>query len=114
MVKIVDFKTYQKEDGTEFCALIVQAGVEAVKSKETGRMYLTARTATVPCTFDEDTCEALIGSELSGTIRKVSVEPYEYTVPDSGEIITLTERNEFVSEEEAILQDNLVKKEEVF
>lgn len=114
MVKIVDFKTYQKEDGTEFCTLKVQAGVEAVKSKETGRMYLTARTATVPCTFDEATCEALIGSELSGTIRKVNVEPYEYTVPDSGEIITLTERNEFVSEEEAILQDNIVRKEEVF
>lgn len=114
MVKIVDFTTYQKEDGSEFCTLKVQAGVEAVKSKETGRMYLTARTASVPCTFDEATCEALIGSELSGTIRKVIVEPYEYTVPSTGEIITLTERNEFVSEEEAILQDNLVKKEEVF
>ena len=77
-------------------------------------MYLTARTATVSCTFDENTCKSLIGSELSGKIMKVDVEPYEYTVPDSGEIITLTERNEFVSEEEAILQDNLVKKEEVF
>jgi len=114
MVKIVDFKTYQKEDGTKFCALKVQAGVEAVKSKQTGKMYLTARTATVSCTFDENTCKSLIGSELSGKIMKVDVEPYEYTVPDSGEIITLTERNEFVSEEEAILQDNLVKKEEVF
>ena len=114
MVKIVDFKTYQKEDGSEFCALKVQAGVEAVKSKLTGKMYLTARTATVPCTFDEATCEALIGSDLPGTIRKVSVEPFEYTVPDTGEIITLTERNEFVNEEDAILQENLVKKEEVF
>ena len=114
MVKIVDFKTYQKEDGTEFCTLKVQAGVEAVKSKETGKMYLTARTASVPCTFNEATCEALIGSELPGTIRKVIVEPYEYAVPSSGEIITLTERNEFVSEEEAVLQDNLVKQEEVF
>ena len=114
MVKIVDFKTYQKEDGTEFCTLKVQAGVEAVKSKETGKMYLTARIATVPCTFNEATCEALIGSDLPGTIRKVTVEPYEFTVPDTGEIITLTERNEFVNEDDAILQDNLVKKEEVF
>ena len=114
MIQIIGFQTYQKDDGTEFCALKVQSGVEAVKSKQTGKMYLTARTATVPCTFDENTCKSLIGSELSGTIRKVSVEPYEYTVPDSGEIITLTERNEFVSEEEAIIQDNLVKQEEVF
>jgi hypothetical protein len=114
MVKIVDFKTYQKDDGTEFCALKVQAGVEAVKSKQTGKMYLTARTASVPCTFNEATCEALIGSELPGTIRKVIVEPYEYTVQSTGEIITLTERNEFVSEEEAILKDNLIKVAEVF
>ena len=114
MVKIVDFKTYQKEDGTEFCTLIVQSGVEAVKSKQTGKMYLTAKTARVPCTFSEAVCESLIGSELPGVIRKVVVEPFDYTVEDTGEVITLTERNEFVSEEEAILQDNLVKKEEVF
>ncbi|WP_159950903.1 hypothetical protein [Polaribacter septentrionalilitoris] len=114
MVKIVDFTTYQKEDGTEFCTLKVQAGVEAIKSKQTGRMYLTAKTARVPCTFSEEVCESLIGSELPGIIKKVTVEPYDYAVPDTGEIITLSERNEYISEEEAIIQESLVKKEEVF
>ncbi|MFT4832519.1 MAG: hypothetical protein ACI815_002175 [Psychroserpens sp.] len=32
MVTIVDYGTYQKEDRTEFCSLVVQGGVEAVKS----------------------------------------------------------------------------------
>jgi hypothetical protein len=33
MVKIVGFKTFERKDGSEFCALIVQGGIEAVKSK---------------------------------------------------------------------------------
>ena len=42
MVTIVDYKGYQREDSTEF-ELIIQGGVEAVRSQETGRTYLTAR-----------------------------------------------------------------------
>ncbi len=30
MVKIVDFKTYEREDGTEFNVLIVQGGIEQI------------------------------------------------------------------------------------
>lgn len=111
MVKIVDFKTYQKDDGSEFHALVVQGGIEAVKSKETNRMYFTARTVSVPCTFNESTCEALIGTDFPGSIRKVEVEPYDYTIPDTGEIVTLSHRHEYVGEEQSIVKDNVVEKE---
>ena len=114
MVTIVDYKTYQKEDdGTDFHVLIVQGGLESVKSKETQRTYLTARTAKVPCTFNELTCESLIGTQLSGAIQKVQVEPYEYLIPDTGEMITLTHRYEYIGEEESIIKDNVVDKEMV-
>lgn len=56
MVTIVDYKTYQREDGTDFNVLIVQGGVEPVKSKITGKLYLTARKASVSSSFDEITC----------------------------------------------------------
>ncbi len=111
MVTIVNYRTYQKEDGSEFHALVVQGGVEAVKSKETGRMYLTARTAKVPCTFDENICLTLKGTTFPGNIRKVEVEPYEYAIPSSGEIIKLSHRYEYMGEEESIVNDNLVKSE---
>ena len=111
MVKIVDFRTYQKEDGTEFCTLKVQGGIEAVKSKETGKMYLTAKVANMSCTFDEEICKSLIGTDLPGVIKKVEVEPFSYTVPVTGEIITLTHRYEYLSEEECIVQNNVVEKE---
>lgn len=38
MVTIVDYKGYQREDGTEFFQLIIQGGVEAVRSQEKGRI----------------------------------------------------------------------------
>ena len=113
MVTIVDYKTLQKDDGSEFHALVVQGELEAVKSKESGKMYFTARTAKVPSTFSEASCKSMLGNELPGTIRKVSVEPYEYAIPESGEVITLSHRYEYVSEVESILKNNIVQKEMV-
>ncbi|KAF9659598.1 hypothetical protein ABHQ57_03925 [Tenacibaculum sp. ZH5_bin.1] len=111
MVKIVDFKTYERNDGSEFNVLIVQGGIEAVKSQETGKTYFTARKTNVPSTFDTATCESLIGTDFPGVIKKVDVEPYEYTVPTTGEVITLTHSYQYVSEEEIIVNNNVVHQE---
>mgnify|MGYP003635337203 FL=1 len=111
MVKIVDYKTYSKEDGTEFCTLIVHGGLETVKSKETGKTYLTVRKAHVPCTFDSNVCESLIGNELAGNIKKVKVDPYEYTNPETGEIMSLSHRYEFIGPDEEILDNHIVEEE---
>jgi len=114
MVKIVDFKTYQNEGEKPFQVLVVQGGLETVKSKETGKTYLTTHTAKVPCTFSEKMCKELIGSEIPGVIKKIKVEPYKYTVEATGEEINLTHRYEFMSEEEAVVKDNVLETEEVF
>lgn len=111
MVKIVDFKTISKDDGSEFCALVVQGGIEAIRSQETNRMYFTARTVNVPCTFNESTCEALIGTDFPGSIQKVKVKPYEFVIPDTGEVITLRHRHEYVSDEEKFVGENVIEKE---
>lgn len=114
MVKIVDFKVNQTEEGNEFCTLIVQGGLEAVKSKQTNKTYFTVRTARVACTFTPDICKSLIGTDFPGTVKKVESEPYEYTVESTGETITLTHRYEYVSEEDAVIESNVVKQEVVF
>jgi hypothetical protein len=51
------------------------------------------------CTFDELTCQSLIGTELPGSVRKVECEEYEYTIKDTGEVITLSHRFEYVEQE---------------
>lgn len=114
MVKIVDFKSYQNDDGKDFLALVVQGELEAVKSEETKRTYFTARTAKVPCTFNEAMCKSLIGTDFPGTIQKVEVEPYEYTIDGTGEVITLSHRYEYIGENENIVKDHVLEKEEVF
>lgn len=114
MVTIVDYKAFQKENGEEFYSLVVQGGIEAIKSKETGRTYLTARITNLACTFNEPTCKSLIGTQLPGQIKKVEVEPYDYIDRETGEVIEMTHRYEYLSDEDAIISDNVLKKEEVY
>lgn len=111
MVTIVNFKMFTREDGEDFYGLVVQGGIEVVKSQQTGKTYFTAKTATVPTTFDEQTCAGLIGTKLDGHVQKVECDPYDYTVKDTGEIIELYHRYDFVSEEDYIIETNLVKPE---
>ncbi len=111
MVTIVNYRKFQREDETEFFVLVVQGGLEVVKSKETGKMYFTARTAKVPCTFNETMCKAFIGIELEGSVEKVETEPYEYPNSETGEIMTLTHRYEFVSIEDEVMKNHVIEDE---
>lgn len=95
MVQIISVKESQKENGDLFYKLKVQGGAELVQSRESGKYYLTARTAYVSTTFDKSTCEKLVGTEMAGTVEKVACDPYDYTVPDTGEVITLSHRWEY-------------------
>lgn len=106
MVTVIGTEKRKSSEGKEFNILILQGGVEFVKSKTTGKLYATARKATLVSTFDERTCNKLVGTEFPGTIDKVSCEPYNYQVPGSSEIIVLTHsyqyNNEATSMEEAV------------
>lgn len=94
-VKIIDYKLRESLEGKSFFALVLQGGVEIVKSAS-GNSYATVKTVSIPSTFDEATCKALIGMEMPGTIQKVNCEPYEYTIQETGEVILLSHRHEYV------------------
>lgn len=88
MVTIVDYKARENAAGENFFVLILQGGIETVVSKVTGKPYITARKASIPCTFDETMAKSLVGSTLPGTVERISCDPYDYTLP-SGEVIQL-------------------------
>jgi hypothetical protein len=111
MVTIVGYKTFEKENDENFYCLVVQGGIEAVKSQQTGKTYFTARTVTVPTTFDEQTCKGLIGEKISGVVKKVETDPYDYTITETSEIIQLTHRYEYVSEEDNIVDSHVIQPE---
>jgi len=112
MVTIVDVKTFEKEDGENFFALVVQGGIEVVKSQQTGRNYITSRSATVPTTLNEMACKSLIGTTLEGKVKRVECDPYDYT-DKNGDTMELSHRYEYISDEAEILEENLADKETV-
>ena len=101
MVKIISYKLSQNADGKEFVMLKLQGGVEAIQSQQTGRFYLTAKTCYINSTFDQSAAESLIGSQLPGTVDRVPCDPYEYTIKETGEVMTLMHRLEYVPEAKA-------------
>lgn len=113
MVKIIDFKSRNNDSGEEFFALIVQGGVEPVRSSKTGKIYFTARTASVPSTLGEDSCKALIGATFEGSVRKTKCDPYEYTIKETGETIILDYRYEYINEEMELIEEQFIDAESV-
>jgi hypothetical protein len=97
MVKIIGYKERTSKEGKTFNALELQGCVEIITSAR-GGMYATARRTSVATTFDAETCQSLIGTEIPGTIEKQDCEPYEYTVEKTGEVLTLFHRYVYLAE----------------
>jgi hypothetical protein len=112
MVTIVDFVKRKNSMGEEFNALILQSGIEIVKSQESGRYYATAKKASITSTFDDATCQGLIGTQIQGSIQRVESEPYPFTDPATGQIINLTHRWIYQKEGETV-EEKVVAPEKV-
>ena len=95
MVKIISTKISTNTQGKSFVSLKVQGDPEFIQSQQTGKFYLTAKNCLVASTFDEEVANTLIGKDLPGSIERVACEPYEYTVPETAEIITRVHRYEY-------------------
>jgi len=108
MVTIVDYAVRQKSDGKEFIALILQGGIELVKSKVTDQYYATSKKCSITSTFNEATAKAMIGEKIPGSIQKQTCDPYSYVVKETGEMLELNFRWVYLPEgatlEEAIYE----------
>lgn len=113
MVTVKEIRKAENSKGEEFYGLIVQSGAMPVRSKETGRIYFTAKTAFVSTTFDEQTASSLIGQEFEGTVRKVPTEPYDYTIKETGEVVQLNHRWEYV-DPSLEMEEQVVKETSVY
>jgi hypothetical protein len=99
MVTVKNYALRESKEGNPFVSLELQGDLEMVQSMETGRFYATARKCSVTSTFDETTAKGLIGKQIPGSIKRVETDTYEYTVPETGEMILLAHRWEYVPEE---------------
>jgi hypothetical protein len=92
MVNVIDVVSRQDAAGKRFFGLILMGGIEFVQSKKTGSYYATALKTTITTTFPEQFCKGLIGKTIPGEIQRTEVDPYEYTVEETGEVVTLTHK----------------------
>ncbi len=98
MVTITGYKVSENKEGEEFVRLEVQGGVMPVRSKKTGKLYLTSKKAYIASTYNEQTAEALVGVSIPGEVEKMVCEPFDYTIKETGETITMNHRYEYVEE----------------
>jgi hypothetical protein len=98
MVTIVDYAERTNSEGKTFYSLIVESGLEAVKSQNTGMTYFTKKKASVPTSFTEEECQAFVGEQIPGSVKRVECEPYTITDEKTGEKVQLNHRYEYFQE----------------
>ena len=90
MVTVIDYHVRKNKQGESFTTLTLQGDLEMIRSQNTGKFYATARKTSIVSTFNEEACKSLIGTTLPGRIDRVPVDkPYDYEIPDTGEVIKL-------------------------
>jgi hypothetical protein len=95
MVRVVNYHVRQNKEGKDFVTLELQGDLVMVQSLETGRFYATAKKCSITSTFTEDIAKTLVGQQIPGRIERVACEAYDYTVENTGEVITLSHRYEY-------------------
>lgn len=90
MVTITAVEKRKNKKDEDFNVLIIQGGVEAVVSKESGKPYLTVRKTSIPCTFDDEFAQSMVGSELPGEIQRKDCEEYTYEIPGTKDKVKLS------------------------
>jgi hypothetical protein len=112
MVTVTNYAQKKNAEGKKFFSLELTGEVEFAQSTQ-GRMYATNRKCTMSTTFDEPTCKQLIGKKMPGSIKKIEADPYEYTVPKTGQTITLDFRYEYTPEEDSLGEEALELQQEL-
>lgn len=104
MVTVANYSVRTTKDGSSFVTLVLQGDLEMVQSQETGRFYATARTCSISSTFDENTAALLVGKQMPGSIVKEQCDSYEYTIPETGEVVNLSHRYTYSPMEQTVVQ----------
>lgn len=100
MVTVTAFQDRTSQDGKPYYALeLTSDELDLVISQQTGRYYATQFKCWMSSTFTEQVCKAMLGKKIRGSIVKIECEPYEFTVPETGEVITRNHRYEFTPTE---------------
>ena len=101
MVTVTAFQERTSQEGKSYFALeLTSDDLDLVISKKTGRYYATQQKSWISSTFTDQVCRVMLGKKLPGSIVKIECEPYEFIVPETGEVIIRNHRYEFTPSEQ--------------
>lgn len=83
------------QDGSSYFALELTSDEPEIILSQTGRYYVSSKKCYMSSTFPEPVCKAMLGKQIPGSISKVECDPYEFTIQETGEVITRHHRYEF-------------------
>jgi hypothetical protein len=92
MLTVTNYQKRVNKEGKEYLTLQIEGGLEFLQSSQTGRFYATVRKSTMTAFFSETVAAGLIGCQVPGQIIRTEVDPYNYTVPETGEVLLLSHR----------------------
>ncbi len=100
MVTVTGFNLRQQKEGEQrhYITLDLEGDIEMVQSQNTGRFYATVRRCTVSSTFDQLTAERMVGRQMPGSIERVHCDPYDFTIEQTGEVIKVGYRWDYLPE----------------
>ena len=105
MVTVTAYQKRTSTEGKDYFSLELQSDdLEFVISQNTGRHYLTARKCWISSTFNEAICQKMLGKSMAGSITKTECEPYEFTIPETGEVITRQHRYDYSPSEQGNME----------
>jgi hypothetical protein len=94
MVTIKSYFLSQNTEGKTYVSFELVGDIEVFQSNS-GKFYADIKKCKMPTRLDEDTAKIMIGKVISGTIVKKDCAAYEYTIPATGEVVSLTHRYEY-------------------
>lgn len=89
MATISNYHVREGKDGKPFIVLELLGEVEIIQSASSGRFYATAKRCSIASSFSEDVAKTLVGKQLPGRVDRVETDAYDYTIQNTGEVISL-------------------------
>ena len=111
MVTVENYHVRATKEGKSFISLELTGDLEMVQSTKNGRFYATMRRCFISSTFNETVAKRMLGKQMPGRIVKEASEPYDYTLPETGEVIQLSHRYGYLPEETHSMMQVQLEKE---
>jgi hypothetical protein len=92
MVQVKAIHERMNKEDKPFITLELTGDIELVQSQETGRFYATARRCFISSTFTKEQAEQFVGTKMPGNIVREACDSYDFTIPETSEVIGLSHR----------------------